>query len=392
MRARLTSLLTILCAALGLTGALTAVNYASSGRQEILMQIEKLGTHVVTVSAKQSRAVAGRERTGSIVTTLDEADYRAIEKELLGDVPSSAIVTNPQRLKAGFLSKSGLVSGVEPAFFQMKSWNLLHGNYFGPSDVKRTARVALIGYNIARDLFENSNPVGERLFINRVPFEVIGVLEERGSGLDNTNEDDRVYIPLSSAMRRLGNLDYYDALLFEIPDIKDIPAAESVITDLMRQRNRSSANRPDDFQVQSQRELIDTQLAAADQLGLMVTAIGIGSIVMAGLGILATAWIGVRNRIMEIGTRRAIGATSNDIFWQFSCEAFSLSLFGVALGVGFGWVLSDWISQWNNLPHTVNATATIIAVMVAIGLNLLFAALPALRAAQLDPIRALQTR
>lgn len=389
-RYRLRSALIIVCAALGVTGAITSVNYASGGRQQILEQIRRLGTNIIVVSAKQSRAVAGRERTGTIVTTLVEADYRALRRELLGPIRASATVSAPLRLKAGFFSKVSLVIGVEPDYFPMKSWALEKGSFFGADDIRRTARVALLGHNVANDLFDTSDPVGERLFINRVPFEVIGVLRERGPGLDATNEDAKVYVPLTSAMRRLLNIDYYNAILLEIPDLSMMTQVEMGITELLRVRHRISAFRPDDFQVQSQRELIDTQMAAADQLGFLVRWIGFSALVVSGLGILAIAWITVRDRTVEIGTRRALGATAADIFFQFAFEAAVLATIGVLSGLVLGWWASRITAEWADLVFVFDASNAGLALATALVLNLFFASWPAIRAARLDPIQALR--
>lgn len=389
-RYRLRSGLIISCAALGVAGAITAVNYASSGRQDILAQIERLGTNIVVVSAKQSRAVAGRERTGFIVTTLNETDYQALKRDVLGDVPASAMVSAPLRLKAGFLSKVSPVVGVEPDYFPMKSWDLITGTFFGPDEVRRSSRVALLGHTVANDLFETNDPIGERLFINRVPFEVIGVLKERGPGLDGTNEDGRVYVPLTAAMRRLLSIDYYNAILFEIPKLSGMPQAEKDITGLLRTRHGISAYRPDDFQVQSQRELIDTQRATAERLDFLVSWIGLSALVMAGLGILAIAWIGVRDRTKEIGTRRALGATGQDIFFQFAFEAAVLTTIGVIAGLLLGWWTSRATATLAQLSYVFDGTNALIATLIAFFLNFAFACWPAMRAARLDPIRALQ--
>lgn len=386
----LRSLLVICCAGLGVAGAITAVNYASGGRAQVLDQIRRLGTNVIVVSAKQSRAVAGRERTGSIVTTLDESDYLALQRELLGPVPSSALVSASLRLKAGFLSKVAPVVGVEPDYFQMKSWSLQAGAFFTADHVRKSSRVALLGATVARDLYEAGSPVGERLFINRVPFEVIGVLSERGPGLDAVNEDGRVFVPLTAAMRRLLNIDYYTALLFELPEADRMAEAERAMTELLRVRHRISSFRSVDFQVQSQRELIDTQLAAANQLGFLVRWIGFSALVVAGLGVLATAWIGVRDRTTEIGTRRALGATAPDIFFQFTFEAVVLATVGVMLGVGLGWLSSSLTADWADIPFIFDRTNAELAVTIAFILNLFFAGWPAMRAARLDPIHALK--
>ncbi|MDP6673881.1 MAG: ABC transporter permease [Gammaproteobacteria bacterium] len=389
-RFRLRSALVICCAALGVAGSITAVNYASGGQQRVLEQIRRLGTNVVVVSAKQSQTVAGRERTGTIVTTLVEADYVAIRRNLLGPVRASARVSAPLRLKAGFLSKIAPVVGVEPDYFPIKSWELVGGSLFGAADIKRSARVALLGHTVACDLFGDTQPVGEHLFINRVPFKIIGVLAERGEGLDNTNEDGQIFVPLTAAMRRLLNRDYFDSILFEIPDVTNMAQAERGIVDLLSVRHRITRFRSDDFQVQSQRDLIETQLASSERLGFLVRWIGFSALVVAGLGILAIAWIAVRDRTKEIGTRRALGATAPDIFFQFVFEATVLATFGVALGLGLGWWVSRITAEQTGLVFVFDSFNAMLALVMAFVLNLLFASWPALRAARLDPIRALQ--
>ncbi len=389
-RFRLRSALAICCAALGVAGAITAVNYASGGQQMVLEQIRRLGTNLVVVSAKESRAIAGRERTGSIVTTLVEADYTALRREFLGPVRASARVSAPLRLKAGFLSKVAPVVGVEPDYFAMKLWEPASGWLFGNDDIRRSARVAVLGHTVARDLFGDIQPIGEHLFINRVPFEVIGVLAERGAGLDDTNEDGQVFVPLTAAMRRLLNIDSYNSILFEIPDVADMVQAERGIVDLLRIRHRISRFRTDDFLVQSQRELINTQLESSQRLGFLVRWIGFSALVVAGLGILAIAWIAVRNRTREIGTRRALGATAIDIFVQFVFEAAVLAVMGVVLGLGLGWWASHIMARQAGLVLVFDSFNAVLALVVAFALNLLFASWPALRAARLDPIKALQ--
>jgi putative ABC transport system permease protein len=153
--------------------------------------------------------------------------------------------------------------GVEPDFFAIKSWALQGGEYFHAEDVRRSARVVLLGWQVARDLYGDQDPVGERLFINRVPFEVAGVLAQRGQGLDVINEDQQVYVPLTTAMRRLLNVDHYRSILLEVKDSQDMARVAADATALLRARHRISAFRPDDFSVGSQQELIETLAAPA---------------------------------------------------------------------------------------------------------------------------------
>jgi putative ABC transport system permease protein len=389
-RYRLRSTLVVLCAALGVAGAITSVNYASGGRVQVLEKIRRLGTNVIVVSAEQSRAVGGRARTGQIVTTLQEPDYLAIRRELDGIARSSATVSASLRLKAGFNSKVSPVIGVEPDFFSIKAWTLQEGEFFGAQELKRSARVALIGHTVARDLFGEESPIGTRLFINRVPFEVIGVLAERGQGLDVVNEDQQVYVPLTTAMRRVLNIDYYNSILFELQDPDAMQSMSADMESLLRIRHRISAFRPDDFRVSNQKELIATQLASADRLGFLVRWIGMTGLGVSGLGILAIAWIAVRDRTTEIGTRRALGATAPHVFFQFAFESMVLASVGAVAGLLIGWVASRITAEQAALPFVFDQTNALLALTMAFALNLLFSSWPAIRAARLDPIRALK--
>jgi len=389
-RYRLRSTLVVCCAALGVAGAVTSVNYASGGRAQVLEKIRRLGTNVIVINAEQSRASGGRARTGAIVTTLQEPDYLALKREVAGTVRSSPVVTAGLRLKAGYNSKVSPVVGVAPDFFRIKSWPVAQGDYFYDEELRRAMRVALIGHTVARDLYGDEPPVGQRLFINRVPFEVVGVLAERGQGLDVTNEDQQVYVPLTTAMRRLLNIDHYNSILFEVADAGDMQRVSGEMQALLRVRHRISDFRPDDFKVGNQQDLIETQLASADRLGFLVSWIGFSSLLVAGLGVLAIAWIAVRDRTTEIGTRRALGATAPDVFFQFAFEAMLLATGGAGLGLGLGWLASRVTAAQAAVPFIFERGNAVLALVLALLLNLVFASWPALRAARLDPIKALK--
>jgi len=388
-RYRLRSLLVISCAALGVAGVIASINYASAGRQQVLNQIQRMGTNIIVVRAEQSRTIAGRARTGSIVTTLREPDYLALRREVEGPARSSAVVTTALRLKAGEFSKVTPVIGIEPAYFRMKSWDVERGAVFDSSDVRRAARVALLGYSVAIDLYGADSPIGERLFINRVPFEVVCVLAERGQGLDAANEDAQVYVPLTTAMRRLLNIDYFNALVFEIGDWNQMDRSARDMVEILRVRHRTPPTRPADFQVQNQKELVDTQLASSERLAFLVQWIGLSGLLVSGLGVLAIAWIAVRDRTVEIGTRRALGATSTDIFFQFAFEAFVLAVLGSIAGLGLGWSTSRVAAASARLPFVFESIGAAVAMGSALALNLAFATWPAANAARLDPIRAI---
>ena len=389
-RFRLRSSLILLSATLGVAGVISSVNYASGGRRQVLNQIRRLGTNVVNVTPQQSRSVGGRARTGSIVTTLVEQDYIAIRRELPSLARSSALATAGFRLKASDFSKTTSVVGCEPDYFRIKSWSLERGDFFEASDLRKSARVAILGHTVARDLFGDEAAVGRRLFINRAPFEVVGVLAELGQGLDVANEDNQVFVPLSTAMRRLMNVEYYSGLVFELDRWEAMDDGAKAVADLLRRRHRSSPKQPEDFQVQNQKELIDTQTSSSERLAFFVRWIGLSGLVVSGLGALAISWIAVKERTVEIGTRRALGATACDIFFQLLFEAVVVSSLGSAFGLAAGWQSSRLIAEQAHLPFVFDWTNARVALAFAVALNLTFALLPSGKAARLDPIRALK--
>ena len=388
-RFRFRSALIVLSALLGVAGVIVSVNFAAGGRQQAIRQIERMGVNVLAITPRQDRNVGGRARTGAIVETLVEADYAAIRRQLPSVVRSSALATEEYRLKTEDLSKTAPVVGCEPSYLQIKNWPLANGSFFDEADERRAARVAVIGSTVARDLFGAASPLGQHLSVNRTPFEVVGVLSERGQGLGVAAEDDQIYIPLRTAMRRLRNAEYYSGLLLEIDHPEHMEDA-ATIAFLLRQRHHRLANLPDDFQIQNEKSLLETQLASARSLGFYVRWIGISGLLVSGLGILAVCWMAVKGRTVEIGTRRALGAYVSDVFLQILLEAAVICSAGCALGLGMGWRGSQLLAERANLPFVFDSRNAWLTMAFSAAMNFVFALLPATRAARVSPIRALK--
>jgi putative ABC transport system permease protein len=391
-RFRLRSGLILLSALLGVGGVISAINYAAEGRLKVLNRIQRLGTNVLVVTPQVSRSVGGRAKTGTIVTTLVAADYAEILREVPEIDKSSATVTTSFLVKAGDLSKNGcVVMGTEPDYARIRHWQTSDGEFYGIPEMRRSARVAVLGSTVRRDLFGSESPIGKRMFINRVPFEVIGVLEERGQGLDATNEDNQVYVPLSTAMRRLANIDYYSSILFAVTRWDRMDESSEAIHQVLSRRHRSPRNLPEDFQIQNQKALIDTETTSSNRLTFLVRWVGLSGLVVSGLGILAICWIAVGERVVEIGIRRALGATESDIFYQFLFEALVISVLGCLAGLMAGWRSTKSIALRADLPFYFDWTSAVLVAGFAMLMNLIFALIPSRRAALLDPIRALKS-
>ncbi len=389
-RYRLRSALLTLSAALGVSAVVCSVNYGASGTKQILDQIRRMGTNVLIITPAQSRVIAGRARTGVPVTTLVERDYRAIKNEVLSRTRSSALATQSFWNKAGDFSKNGVVVGCEPEYFAIKDWQVVSGELFGSTQERTASRVAVLGYTVASDLFGASSPIGQRMMINRVPFKVIGVLNERGQGLDVSNEDSQIYVPLATAMRRLMNVDHYTGIVLEIDSLDSMDAAAEESRSLLHQLHRVQPNRPDDFQIQNQKSLLDMQTAAAKRLGLFLRWIAASALAVSGLGIVSITWIVVKERTREIGTRRALGATAADIFLEVTCEMLALVLGGGLLGMVLSWPTSRWISDSVGLPFVFDRKSAVLAFAGAAALNLAFSIFPSRNAASIRPIEALR--
>ena len=366
------------------------MNYGASGTQNVLEQIRRLGTNVLIITPAPSRSIAGRARTGAAVTTLVERDYVAIKRNVPARTRSSALATQSFWTKAGDLSKNAAIVGCEPEYFAAKDWTVVAGELFDAAQERAAARVAVLGRTVAVDLFGTSSPVGRGMTINRVPFTVIGVLRERGQGLDVSNEDNQIYLPLRTAMRRLMNVDHYAGILVEVDSLRNMDQAANQIQILLHQGHHILPNQPEDFEVQNQKTLLDTQMAAAERLNFFLRWVGASALLVSGLGIVAITWIAVRERTREIGTRRALGASSADIFLQMQCENASLVLLGGLLGIGLSWPISRLLSGQLGLPFVFEGKSALLVFETAGALNLVFSVLSSRKAASISPMEALR--
>jgi len=226
--------------------------------------------------------------------------------------------------------------------------------------------------------------------IGKVSFEVVGILPERGQGLDLADEDGEVFIPLRTAMHRLMNLDSYSSILFELPAVNGGGDVGHAVTAILRRRHRTGSAGPDDFTVQRPTALVSAELATAQRLQFLVRWIGASALAVSGLGILAMSWMGIRARTAEIGTRRALGASAESVFTLVLLEAGILSGLGSLAGIGLGQLAALVVSAQSRLVLAASPAVTAVVVTMALGLNFLFALLPARAAARLDPLAALR--
>ncbi|NOY12245.1 MAG: FtsX-like permease family protein [Deltaproteobacteria bacterium] len=371
-------------------GAVVIMVAAGKGAEKrILDRIRDMGTNLVVVNAGQTRIVAGRQRQMATVTTLIPDDARAI----VTDCPSVRLAAPAasKKLAARFESENANtnVVGMTPDGFRIRNIKIAAGRFFDAEESRGRRRVAILGPTVVRNLFSGNDPIGQKIRIGRVPFEVIGVTRPKGTDANGADQDDLISVPLTTAMRRLFNVTYIDRIYVQAVNADALYQAEKEIRNILRQHHRLR-EKPDDFTIQNQAALLKTERETSREMTLLVGSVSGISLLVGGIGILAVMLISVRERTGEIGLRRAVGALKRDIRNQFLLEAAILSgaggLLGVLLGVSGALTLSR-LGYWETVISWPSAG---VGFLFSASLGIVFGIYPALRAADLEPIEALR--
>jgi putative ABC transport system permease protein len=387
---KLRSSLTMLGMIIGNASVIAMIGIGQGAQRLASEQFESLGPNTLFVSPGSQQA---RQRSTNFPPTLVWDDAKAIAAQ----VPAVDSVA-PQRqsqaqVVAGNTNKSSLVIGTTPEFLVVRDFDVAQGRFITDTDVVGARRIAVIGADIANSFFAGKNAIGERLRIRNNSFEVVGVLAAKGSFLGN-NQDDAIYVPLTTTTNLLtGRTSPYGlTLTFISASAKtetDIPAAEFQITNLLRRRHKIINE--DDFTVQTQKDILRIVGTITGGLTALLAAIAAVSLLVGGIGIMNIMLVSVTERTQEIGLRKAIGASQQDILLQFMIEAVLLSAAGGVIGtlVGIGGIYA--VGAFTPLKGAVSAGAITLAVSVSGTIGLVFGVVPARQAAKLDPIVALRS-
>jgi putative ABC transport system permease protein len=261
---------------------------------------------------------------------------------------------------------------------------------FTDRDVRGAAKVAVIGSKTANELFGPLNPVGQSVRISNIPFIIIGLLESKGAGMGGQNQDDRLIIPYTTAMKRITGNKYIRSINLQIGDTDRMTIAQQQITSLLRQRHRLTEGQNDDFNIFNQKEIADTVSSISKVITLLLGAVAGISLLVGGIGVMNIMLVSVTERTREIGIRIAVGAQPGDIKLQFLIEAITLSLFGGLIGVLVGMGISKLVGMFASIQAIVSVGSILLAFGVSFAIGVFFGFYPARKAAALDPIDALR--
>jgi putative ABC transport system permease protein len=387
---KLRAVLATLGIVVGVAAVIVMLAVGEGARREVLGKIEGLGTNLVIVSAGQMKLLAGRPQIVGSVTTLDLRDARAIAEECPAVSQVVPIHSRKLAVKFGTGTTNTNIVGTSAEFAVVREFGTIRGRFFDSEEVLGAQRVAVVGQTVLTNLGAGRSLVGETIRIGAVPFEVIGVLEPKGINYAGIDEDDQIFIPIATALRRLFNAAHLTGLYVQARDERVMNAAAAQVGELLRERHRIGASRPDDFTIQTQAEILEAAQETSQTFSLLLGSVAGISLLVGGIGILAMMVISVRERTKEIGVRRAVGARRRDILVQFVLEAASLSLAGGFLGIVVGLAGGVVLGRVTGWPTAISLLAILLAVGVSAAVGVFFGAYPARRAARLNPIAALR--
>jgi len=386
---KLRTVLSVLGIVVGIAAVILMVSIGKGIEKEIVDQIKGMGTNLIVVNAGLTRIVAGRQRQMDIVTTLLPDDAEAVAQEC----PSVALAAPVARKKLAARWESEttntLVMGTTPDGFEIRNFTAASGRLFNAEECRGRRRVAVLGPTAAKNLFGDEDPIGQRIRVGRVPFEVVGVTSPKGVDVNGMDQDDVILVPLQSAMRRLLNVTHVEAVYVQARSSDVLDRAEDEIAALLQERHRLDG-KPNDFTIQNQATLLRTERETTRSLTLLIGSVAGISLLVGGVGILAVMLISVRERTNEIGLRRAVGALRRDIQNQFLFESAILAAAGGFLGTAIGVVGALSVSGLGYTQAIVSWRAVVVSLGFSVVMGVVFGIYPAMRAARLEPIQALR--
>lgn len=389
---KMRSLLTMLGIIIGVAAVVIMVAIGSGASAKITAQIESVGSNLLIVIP--GATTAGGVRMGSgTVSTLTLADSEAIAQNCPSVARVAPVWGGVAQAVYGNQNWSTGVTGTTPSMFAIRDWTLTAGRFFTVQETKAAAKVALLGQTVVNNLFGGADPIGEIVRIKKMPMQVIGVLAVKGQSPRGDDQDDAIYVPITTAQKRLFGTHIpgtVRVIMVQAKDMNVMAKTEKEITDLLDQRHRIVKGADRDFTVRNLSEILAAAQAAYKTMSLLLGSIALVSLIVGGIGIMNIMLVSVTERTREIGIRMAVGAQESDILTQFLIESLVLSLFGGVIGVILGLTGAEIMAAMSDWPVLISWQALLLAFAFSAMVGIFFGFYPARKAAHLNPIDALR--
>ncbi|HLN32846.1 MAG TPA: ABC transporter permease [Gemmataceae bacterium] len=382
------SVLTSLGIVIGISAVIAMVAAGGGARLKLDERLETVGKNLILIRA------GARTQQGMVADfvplTLDDSE--TIRKEVGSLLIGAAAVQMTQRLAQTRTGKwPTTVVGSSPDMQRIRNWQVPLGHFYTEDDVKKMATVCLLGNTVRRHLLPDSpNPVGEWIRIDNLQFRVIGVLGEKGRSPTGADQDDQIFVPITTFQRRLAGEDKIGLITAAARSETVLDHAKSEIIRVLRERHHLKPGAPDDFDVSTVREMAELAEILTATMQILVGVIASISLVVGGIGIMNIMLVSVTERTREIGIRMAVGATGADVLAQFLIEAVVLALVGGLIGITLGIAAAAALGYFADWPVVVSPFIVLLSFVVSAGVGIFFGYYPALKASRLDPIDALR--
>jgi putative ABC transport system permease protein len=390
----LRSILTMLGIIIGVAAVITMIAVGSGATQRVQDQMKGLGSNIMLVIP--GGITAGGVRLGAQTGQgLTEEDALAIAREVPEVQVAAPSSRTAAQVVAGNSNWSTSILGTSNDYLEAREWPLADGRLFDAAELQGSAKVALIGQTVARELFGDADPLEQVIRVKKIPVTVIGVLSKKGQNAMGQDQDDVVLVPISTYRNRVqggagSKTKRVGSISVKVTEGKSMKDAENNIKDLLRQRFKVQPGGDDPFSVRNLTEILQAQEASSRVMTLLLAAVAGISLLIGGIGIMNIMLVSVTERTREIGLRMAVGARGRDILAQFLVEAVTLSLIGGAIGVALGAVATWAVGQFAGWQVSMSVNSIVLAVGFSVFVGVFFGFYPARRASRLLPIQALR--
>ncbi len=390
LRNKTRTALSMLGIVIGIAAVIAVVNLGEGLKQSTANQLSEMGTNLIMVMRANQRR-GGVSMGGSNVQTLTVRDCELIAQNAKNITMVSPVVNSAGQVVNGAKNWSGTVYGGSPEYLDIRKYEIATGVNFTDDDVRKYAKVGLIGQTIVKELFEsNEDPIGKTIRIGNIPFKVIGTLKEKGENSMGMDQDDIIIMPYSTVQKRMLGVNYLQQIVCSAASEDVAEAAVTEVEQVLRASHKIPEGGNDDFEVRTQQEMLEMMTSMTSMITTVLIAIALISLLVGCIGIMNIMYVTVTERTKEIGLRMSIGAKNAAILMQFLTESIILSLIGGVLGLLLGLGLSYVVTLVMSLPFVVNGLWMVIAFVSCAVLGLIAGFFPALKASRTDPINALR--
>ncbi len=385
---KLRSFLSMLGIIIGVGAVITMMSIGQGSKESIREELAKQGTNLLTIRPGADMR-GGVRRDPSQMQTLKPADLEAIMNEKKYVTYVSPEVSSSGQVIYGNNNTTSTIYGESTDYLKIRQWEMQDGDFFTEEDIRKSAKVCVVGKTIVDELFGGGDPIGKNIRFKSIPMKVIGVLKSKGYNSWGMDQDNVIVAPYTCVMKRISAQTYYGSIICSAITEEMSDHAIEELTDILRRSHKLKDGVVDDFNIRSQAEMMETMSTTMDTV-TMILGIAAGfSLLIAGIGIMNIMLVSVTERTKEIGLRMAVGATGFVISLQFLIESILISLtggiFGVLLGVGASSVLPKM-----GMPSIVPAWSIFLSFGVCVVIGVMFGYIPARKAANMDPIDAIR--